>query len=172
MKSKLLAIMCLGIVIAACNKDKSEVAPVTKKTYSAPHSAGRLASQPVSEMNSAFIPKDVANQMINSYLYSINSSANDSDVRSFSINADSLRAYLSDPSVKSVKLILAHTMSYISAGNSGLYAGYQSGAMTIIVAGYNESGTYVYHGGNYVLDHCTPCPFSCPPGDAASYLLQ
>jgi hypothetical protein len=44
--------------------------------------------------------------------------------------------------------------------------------MTIVIAGYNNSGEYVYYNNNYVLDHCAPCPYSCPSGAAGSYLLQ
>jgi hypothetical protein len=110
--------------------------------------------------------------MINSYLYSINSQQNDSDVRSYIINADSLRAYLSNAEIKNVKLMFAHTLAYIDAGQTGMPAGYQSGALTIVIAGYDATGDYTYYGGGYVLDHAVPCPYTCAPGDAANPLLQ
>ncbi len=150
---------------------------------------------------SSFITSDVANQMISSYLYSIgggltsagassttlgssassgtsiNANGSVNDLKSFSIDADSLRAYLASGNIKSVKLIFAHTMDYINAGNQGIFSGMQSGAMTIIVAGYDVNGNYVYYspggsGGQYVLDHCVPCPYSCANGAAGGDLLQ
>ncbi len=168
------------------------------------HNSGREGDS--ANAYSSFITTDVANQMIGSYLSSIgsgsglnsagaassssaanayngvagNSNGPVNDLKSFSIDADSLRAYLASTNIKSVKLIFAHTMDYISAGNQGLFAGMQSGAMTIIIAGYDVDGNYVYYtpggangqGGQYVLDHCSPCPANCPPGTAGGDLLQ
>ena len=161
------------------------------------HSAGREGDS--ANAYSSFITSDVANQMISSYLYSIgdqvsgnnfpvaattvantniNPNGTVNDLKSFSIDADSLRAYLASGNIKSVKLIFAHTMDYINAGNQGLFSGMQSGAMTIIVACYDADGNYVYYGGangqggQYVLDHCVPCPYSCANGAAGGDLLQ
>lgn len=173
MNSKFYVILCLAVTMLACNKDSSEVAPTHQNNYKAAHTA---AKDPDPAANSLFISTDDANQMIGSYLSSISSPSTGVDgtgnVKSFSIDADSLRAYLSDPKVKNVKLMLAHTKDYIDAGNTGKYAGYQSGALTIVVAAYDEDGNYIYHNGSYVLDHCMPCPSSCPVGAAGSDLLQ
>lgn len=171
MKNKLFTAVCLGLAILACNKEKNVISPAVKSGSVATHAVAKFTDTADRE-NSQYISVEVANEMISSYLYSINSSGNDSDVRSFTVNADSLRAYLSNTSVKSVKLMFAHTMGYINAGNSGVYAGYQSGALTIVVAGVDSAGNYVYHGGN-VLDHLAPCPYTCPVGGtAANYTLQ
>lgn len=116
-----------------------------------------------------FIPVDIANQMIGSYLSSVSGSSD--AVKSFSLDADSLRAYLSDPSIKNIKLVFAHTQAYMAAGNTGVNAGYQSGALTIVIACYDSLGNYIYHNGS-VLDHVLPCPASCPPGNAGNSLLQ
>jgi hypothetical protein len=109
--------------------------------------------------------------MIGSYLSSINSSANDTDVRSFSVDADSLRALLDQTGIKRVKIMFGHTMGYINSGNYGHYAGFQSGALTLIIAGYNAAGNYVYYNG-MALDHCMPCPYNCPSGAAGNSLLE
>ena len=121
--------------------------------------------------NSRVTPQVEGNSMINSYLNSINSSYNDSDLRSFTVNADSLRAYLaSSAAIKSVKVIIAHTQDYMNAGYTGQFAGYQAGALTIIMVGFDDVGNYVYYNGK-VLDHAMPCPYTCPPGAAGGELL-
>jgi hypothetical protein len=167
MKHKLVIALCLGVAIAACKKDSSTVTPA----YQAPV-AKTGGADSTDTTGSRFISVSLANQMINSYLYSINAEQNSSDVRSFSIDADSLRAYLnSSTNIKNVKLVFAHTPEYINSGSFGKNAGYKSGALTIVVAGYDASGNYVYHNG-MVLDHLRPCPHSCPAGDAGNNLLS
>jgi len=170
MKTKLIAALCLSIVIIACRKSNPEVEPVTSKSLPHSHFAQRF-SDTTDTFNSRFISVNLANSMINSYLYSINYEYNDTDVRSFSVNADSLRSYLENSSIKKLKLIFAHTPAYINSGKSGEYAGYQSGAITIVIAAYDASGNYIYHNGQ-VLDYSAPCPYSCPSGSAGNNLLQ
>lgn len=168
MKNRLFIAMCLGIAIVACHKENSENAPSPAHT----HSTKRLTTSEVMDtLSSAFITPAVANTMISSYLYSINSSVNDTDIHSISVNADSLRALLSNTSITNVKLIFAHSLNYINAGNTGQYAGYQAGALTIIIAAYDNSGNYVYYNGN-VLDHLAPCPYTCPIGNASNDYLE
>ena len=169
MKSKLLVVLCMGVVIFACNKEKSEVTPVTQKSYPAHHYAGRMPDS--TDTVSSFISTNVANQMISSYLCSINAAQNDSDIQSFSINANSLRAYLANPAITNVKLMFAHTMNYINAGNACQYAGFQSGALTIVIAANDVNGNYIYSQGE-VLDHLAPCPYTCLSGAAGNNLLQ
>ena len=177
MNRRLFITLCMIVAVVACRKDKSEVAPTAStSTPSSGSSTGQYAHKTTddSTVGSLFIPADVANQMISSYIYSLGSApaSTVNDLKSFSIDADSLRAYLANNQIRNVKLMFGHTMSYINAGNSGKYAGMQSGALTIILAGYDSSGNYVYYGLNSVLDHALPCPFSCPPGNAGSDVLQ
>ena len=173
MKKSLVAsaFILLCITIAACYKEGSDVAPRIKKNTQS-FSIRTMARTPDSPYYH-FIPKDSANKMISSYLYSISSSTNDSDIQSLSINADSLRAYLSsNVGIKRVKLMFAHTLDFINGGGYGSQAGYQSGAFTIVIAAYDSSGNYVYMSGNKVIDHALPCPNSCPAtGTAGSSLL-
>jgi len=124
-----------------------------------------------------FITKDTANIMISSYLTSIEADSAPKpvpDLNSLIIDAKELRTYLNNNrNIKKVKLMLAHTMDYINEGNSGKPAGYSSNALTIVVAGYDSAGNYVYAPGNMVPDHCAPCPTFCPvAGTAANNLLQ
>ncbi len=160
----------IAVTIIACTKSNKDVTPANTTPAYYQHSAARFVDT-VDTVGSRFIPVSTANDMISSYLYSINSTVNDSDLRSFTINADSLRAYLANSAVRNVKFMLAHTQGWIKQGNQGVYAGYQSGAVTIIIAGYDGSGNYIYNNGQ-VLDNASPCPYNCPPGEAGSYLLQ
>lgn len=178
MNKKLIFALGLAVVVIACNKEKSTVEPVQQNQpakSSTTHLAGRTTDDSGSFAGSLFIPTDVANQMINSYIYSLNQAPAGNatpDLKSFSIDADSFRAYLANPDIKNIKVIFAHTTDYINSGHAGQYAGLQSGAITIIVAGYNAAGDYIYYHGNNVLDHAMPCPYSCAVGAAGSDLLQ
>lgn len=131
-----------------------------------------------SKDDDSFIVKDSANRMIQSYLTSIepvdSTAEKKADLYSLSVDADDLRMYLNDkPSIKTVKLMFAHTLEYINKGNGGKPAGYKSGALTLVLAGYDRAGNYVYMDGNQVMDHCVPCPHNCNgEGSAASNLLQ
>ncbi|OJW80279.1 MAG: hypothetical protein BGO69_05455 [Bacteroidetes bacterium 46-16] len=124
-----------------------------------------------------FIPKDTANIMISSYLTSIASDSTPKpapNLNSLIIDAKELRTYLNNNrNIAHVKLMLAHTLKYINEGNAGKYAGYRSDALTIVVAGYDSAGNYIFAPGNTVPDHCGPCPDFCPvSGTAANNLLQ
>ena len=171
MKSKLFIALCLGIAIAACKKDNAVDPVTTHQSGTSNHRSGQRFSGDSTDTVSSYITMNVANQMISSYLCSINATQNDTDIQSFSVNADSLREYLANPAITNVKLMFAHSMSWINAGNSCQYAGYQSGALTIVIAAYDANGNYIYYQGE-VLDHMAPCPYTCPPGAAGNNLLQ
>jgi len=171
-KNSFIYVIAIALItIVACSKESNDLAPNAKRLN--PLSVRSLA-RCTDTAHYQFIPMDSANRMINSYLYSINYTMNDTDLRSLSINADSIRLYLnSNPGISSVKLMFAHTLNYINSGGEGQYAGYQSGALTIIMAGYDRSGNYIYMPTGMVIDHATPCPASCPTvGDAAFDLLR
>jgi len=118
-----------------------------------------------------YISIDSANKMLTSYLNSINANNNDTDLRSITIDADQLRIYLKDENVAKVKIMLAHRLDYINAGNKDVNCGYNYQGLTVILAGYDTSFNYVYSN-KMVLDLGTPCPTSCPTlGTAASNIL-
>lgn len=177
MNSKFLAAICISILILACNKNDSNINKVSPNSNTTTAPTGKTATNSAARMSyplegdSRYIPLEEANTMIGSYLSSINSSANDTDVRSFSVDADSLRALLDQTGIKRVKIMFGHTMGYINGGHYGQYAGFQSGALTLIIAGYNAAGNYVYYNG-MALDHCMPCPYNCPSGAAGNSLLE
>jgi hypothetical protein len=172
MKRTSLIIMVPAFVFAGCSQSNttgSQVAKIHKF---------KLSASPVSPASySRFIPVDSANKMISSYLNSINYQSNDTDLRSLIFNADSLITYITSAKLANVKLMFAHTLDYINNGGKDQYAGYQSGALTLVIAGYDSSGNYVYY--NYpsaqmsrVLENSMPCPTACPAtGTASSDLL-
>ncbi len=123
--------------------------------------------------NSAFIPADSANKMILSYLTSINYQQNDTDLDCLTIDADTMRAYLANTNVKKIKLMFGHTLEYINAGGGNQYCGYQTGALTVIIACYDSMNNYVYYHApqsavNMVMDHAEPCPSNCARGGSAA----
>lgn len=130
------------------------------------------ASAPTTEF---FVSTDTANKMIGSYLASIGDTAGQVDpdnLQSLILDADALREYLNDKSIKKVKIMFAHTLSYINSGHKGQPAGYQPGAFSIVVGGYNAEGNYVVAPGYLVPENAKPCPTNCPTvGTAAQPLL-
>lgn len=108
-----------------------------------------------------FIEKDQANRMIGSYLKSIDYPEKDNQVRSLSLNADSLRLYLQDTSIKKIKVIVAHNMDYILSGFEGKVPAPGQFATTFIVVGINSFDKIVYSTVNRVMDNAAPCPQMC-----------
>lgn len=156
----------LGIFFVACNKKEAEAPKPQNHDLSAME-----RKYPADEVFSRYIPMDSANKMLSSYLNSINANNNDSDLRAIIYNADTLRDYLSNASIKYVKFMLAHTLEYINEGHANQKAGYVAGNLTIIIAGFDEQGNYIYNKGNLVPDHGMPCPESCPTGAAGGNYL-
>lgn len=132
---------------------------------------GNQPQQPVLLWGENFIVKDSANKMLNSYLQS--TSGEGDALSSLIFDAEDLRTYLSNTDIRHVKVMFAHTLDYINAGHQGEDAAYRRGELTLIMAGYDEEGNYVYYNGNQVVDHSLPCPTLCPvSGTAANDLLQ
>lgn len=115
---------------------------------------------------------DTANKMIQSYLTSIGKDTDNANIQSLIVDAGTLRKYLSDTSIKKVKIMFAHTLDYINSGHEGQPAGYTPFAFTIVISGYDSEGNYVLAPGNMVPDHAEPCPTNCPTiGNAANALI-
>jgi len=170
MKQTFLMLALSGFILSGCNDHDHDNKPaehcLTIHKYHPTHPVGSIDTA-----SSEFIPADTANVMINSYLTSIGH--NDTDLHSLIYSADSLRTFLADPTVVGVKFMFAHTTDYINGGGYGLNCGYQSGALTLVIAGYNAQGNYVFY--YYpksqcpmVKDHCQPCPQNCPQQGTAS----
>jgi hypothetical protein len=109
------------------------------------------------------LPIDSANKMVESYLASV--AGDDSSLHSLVFDADTLVKYLTDTSrgrIRKLKLMLAHRPGFINNGNYGRNAGYNINALTLVIAGCDENGDYVYNARNMVYDYCAPCPYNCP----------
>ncbi len=121
---------------------------------------------------STLIPIDTANKMIKSYLDGVNCNENPEAIKALRFDADSLRAYLSDPHIKNIKFVFANTLAYANSPYSGKRPPLNSHVLTIILAGYDEFGNYVYKN-NQVYENCFPCPNNCGPGQSGEdYLAQ
>lgn len=150
---------------------QNEQVPATSGTVTGANALS--GSYSPEELSNYFISKDSANKMLSSYQASISSADADSNLRSLIVNADALRKYLSDTSIKEVKIMLAHTLDYINSGHQDQAAGYKPKALTVIMAGYDDRGDYVYGPGNTVPNRAKPCPNECPTtGSASSSLLE
>lgn len=112
------------------------------------------------ESNANFIPVDQANQMINSYLQSVGYPGKDDEVRSWLLDAASLRAYLADTSIVKVQVFLAHTLDWINTGKGGIKPQPGEFPNTVIVVGVNGRNQYQPLKGK-VMDNAAPCPQLC-----------
>ncbi len=116
--------------------------------------------EPRPELARTFIPIAQANQMIESYLSSIGYPEKDDQIRSWILNADSLRLYLQDPSIKNIKVSLAHQMDYINRGLKGRKPTDGEIPETIILFGIDEDNNSVTMRGR-AMDNAVPCPRAC-----------
>ncbi len=154
MKLKTLALVTMTATILSCKNRSTD-------------------NQHTQDSNS-FIPVDSANKMLTSYLTSIDNPQSEGSLKSLIIDASALRSYLNNTEngeINKVKIMFAHTLEYINSGHEGQNAGYQSGALTLIIAGYDDEGNYIYNHENKVLDNGAGCPINCPSGEAGNELL-
>lgn len=153
----LCAMTIIATAVTACQQNPSSTSPAAESTKK---------SIALRTDRNHFIPIDSANKMLNSYLRSINA-PNDSTVRSYILDADQLREYLNDTTqgkITSLKIMMAHNLSYINAGNVGVNCGYNPLGLTVVIAGLKENGDYAYFQ-NQVMDLVSPCPTFCPSSD-------
>lgn len=156
---KALFLPGLALFLFACNKKESITdtpLPSQPKTVNSLGSLARFSgpdySQPISIA--------LANEMIGSYLQSVNYPAQDTAIRSFAFDADSMRAYLADTSIKTIRFYMAHTPEY-AAQHTGVYAGVKPNALTLIVAGFTAGDLLRKNTSNGVYEHMFPCPERC-----------
>ena len=154
-------LLIVSIAISACQQSQ------TRQTPSLANRNNLLSADSLS--GEAFIPRDSANKMISSYLNSINSSANDSDIRSVILDADALRACLATDSghITHLKVMFAHNLDYINSGKRDVNCGYSKNGLTVVIAGYDAEENYVYLPGNLVMNHALMCPAMCPVSGSA-----
>ena len=180
MREKLfvLSIAILAVIQLSCNSGGNKT---TSSRDTANHASLAANDTLLSDPNDTFcnfIPKDSANKMIGSYQSSIHgSSGSDSNLNSLIIDVKKLEDYINQTSTTGkavkIKLMFAHTLSYINNGGMGVNCGYQTGKLTMVLATYDSAGNYIYKNGTMVMDNMQPCPSYCPvTGTAANNLLQ
>lgn len=108
----------------------------------------------------SFVGKEQAKRMIDSYQKSIGFPEIDQKIRSWRINAEALRQYLSDPTITEVEIFLAHNIEYIEAGGEGLNPPEDSIVQTIVLIGRNQVSELVYRD-ELALNNAAPCPRMC-----------
>lgn len=155
----------------SCKKDKkTEAEAVQEEAQTQLPTGGYSLMNYNINTDPNLIPVDTANRMIRSYLKSVEN--DDEMLHSLILNAETIRQYLKDSSIKEIKVMFAHTLTYMNSGHEGQNAGLKSNALTIVLAGYRSDGTYVLSQGNKVPNKARPCPTSCPLiGEASNDIL-
>ena len=126
---------------------------------------------PAGSDDSSFVQIDSANRMIKSYLTSIDYSSNDTNIRSLTLDANALRTYLNSDSGQTathIKIMFAHRLSYINSVGFGAPCAYSINGLTVVLAGYDAKGNYVYFPAGTAIDNCSPCPHQCLTQGSAS----
>lgn len=168
MKNYATILMSLMLFSTACKKDSNPTEPLNVSGTSS-GGAGNYGGRPSLQFRysgadySQAISIADANSMIQSYLTSIDYPNNDSDLRSLTFDADTLRSYLNDTThgrIVTLKLMLAHTPAYMQ-NSYGKPAGLKAGAITLVIVGLDENDRYIYNRDNKVYDHGHPCPSLC-----------
>ena len=163
---KSILLLTIPALLGSCGKN-TDIQTTSPSTSTVNNTMSLSASY------AGFIPKDSANKMIGSYLTSIDDELANEPLYSLLLDADELRVFLSDNNIEGVKIMFAHTLDYINKGNDGVHAGYKSGALTLVFAGFDEDENYVYAPGNLVPNALRPCPPLCKVvGNASNNLLQ
>lgn len=157
-------------VFAACQNGENNQQHNKEAATDAAQPTALMGTSDSTDTCASDIPVDSANKMISSYISSLNGNQDNKNLYSLIVDAKCLRTYLNNnPQVTNVKLMFAHTLSYINSGHQGQTAGYKSGELTMVIAGYDANGNYVLINGNEVMDNLQPCPQYCPStGTAAS----
>jgi hypothetical protein len=172
----LLSSAVLAISLTACNRHEAPVQPgnssvstyVTTPTGGGSNAMGRLTGQ----YYSSSISIDTANKMIGSYLQSVGYPQRDTTIRALSFDADTIRNYLANNDIKTLKFFLGHQLSYLNGGTNrfGKNIGMAPGKLTIIMAGMDDDGNIVHNWNNGVYEHAFPCPNACGGSGYSAFL--
>lgn len=171
-KCFLLVAVLFFALVSSCNDSSNKSTDANRPQNDSNSNTQITALQPGED--TAFIPVDTANKMIRSYLNSIQASSNDTNLRSIIIDGNALREYLTSApgnNISHIKVMLAHQLDYINAGGNGIPCGYSRNGLTVILAGFDNSGNYLYFPVERVMNHGWPCPHLCATGTAASDTL-
>lgn len=157
MYSKLIA-LALFIGLVSCGDTKQNV---------------KDHSESCSNINS-YLPIDSANKMISSYLNSIQYQNNDTDVRSFIVDANALRCYLNSEeglNVSNLKISFAHNASTAYSADSNVNCGYNGKHLAIVITGFDTLGNNVIHPKGLCFDRGVWKPLFQISGNASNDLI-
>lgn len=159
----------LALFMFSCTKDSkhNSVSPagVPRGTASQFRNLARYSGSDYSRS----IPVEFANNLIGSYLNSVGYPQQDTAIRSFAYDADTLRSYLADTSIKTIRFHMAHSPAYYSTNNNQ-FAGLAAQSLTIIIVGYGNEDNMIRNNQGGVYEYAYPCPYTCGSRDKA--LLQ
>lgn len=110
----------------------------------------------------------LANQLISSYLNSIDTITAYTPIKSFMVGVSELRDLLLDTNVTELKIFLAHHQDYLSNGNTDVYSGVDAQALTLVISGVNSTNDYVYLNTSNVINKIHGCPVNCRLTGSAS----
>ncbi len=154
MKKEFLLLTLTAFLVAACKSKKEQVEVQVTAT---PSTQDLLMTHA--------IHRDSANTLIKSYLQSI-AGRTEPSLKYLAFDADQLRFYLNDSTrgkIATLKIMFAHKRDWIDSGHFGEHANTKVGALTVVLAGFDVAGDYIYIGQNenYVLDFAIGCPSEC-----------
>lgn len=164
-------------IIGACTKDSDPIGGASTQVVAtgAPGAAVTVLTSAQARLSSTTysqsISLDTANKMLGSYLTSVGYPAVDTAIRSLSFDADTLRAYLQNPEIVTLKFMLAHRPEYANSSRAGKFAGMRPDALTLIVVGMDDNQQKVLNSRGGVYDHLSPCPTQCPDGINSPFLF-
>jgi hypothetical protein len=159
----LFAIIFVTLLSACSKKDAGTQVPVPAATPATGNAHARLSGPGYSQS----ISIEMANNMIQSYLTSVKYPYADTALRALSFDADTLRKYLANPNIVTLKFVVAHQPSYVQS-SFGKYAGMDPSALTMIIVGLDENNNVIRNSANGVYEHFDPCPKSCPTASGSS----
>ena len=162
------------LTIMSCKKDSDliQTYPATSQQAGGQQGFfGRSNARLSGNSYSQSISIDTANRMLTSYLNGVGYPGVDTAVRSLVFDADTLRTYLANPNIATLKFMFAHKQSYMNSGHQGIGSGLNPEAITLIVVGLNEDDHYVPNNRGEVYDHLINCPNTCPGASTATIQL-
>lgn len=148
-------------LLAACNKNET-TAEATVPSWSNAIIERDLGS------TSHLVDAALANQLISSYLNSIDTITAYTPIKSFMVGVSELRDLLLDTNVTELKIFLAHHQDYLSNGNTDVYSGVDAQALTLVISGVNSTNDYVYLNTSNVINKIHGCPVNCRLTGSAS----
>lgn len=149
------------LLLTACNKNDNT------QESTAPALGNAIMERDLGA-TSHLVDAALANQLISSYLNSIDTITAYTPIKSFMVGVSELRDLLSDTNITELKIFLAHHQDYLSNGNTDVYSGVDAQALTLVISGVNSTNDYVYLNTSNVINKINGCPVNCRLTGSAS----